>query len=273
MTKTPYKRTIIITGDSAGIGLAAARELSTNNNVVIVGRSKETVTLAKEIGVDYFRADYADLKSVRKLATDILNKYPHIDLLINNAGGIMKDIRNTKDGFEQTFQVNYLAPFLLTELLMDRIVSSKGAIINTSSAAHQFSRLNSDDLQQAKRPFSAYANAKLLDLIHAQELARRYGSKGVQAVSFHPGVVATSFARNANGLFGWMYNTAMKRLLKTSAEGADTMVWLANNRDVWQSGGYYDNRKLASIAKLAKDPMIGQKIWKITDTLLSNNEK
>ena len=269
MTKQPNERTIIITGASAGIGLAAARELCKTDRVILVGRSKETVKLAKELGVEYFRADFSKLADVRNLATDILKVCPKIDLLINNAGGVMKSITTTKDGFEQTFQVNYLAQFLLTELLMERLISSKAGIINTSSAAHMFSRLHLDDLQFATKPFVAYADSKLLDLIHAQELSRRYIKKGVQAVSFHPGVVATSFANTSTGPFSWLYNTSAKQILKTPAEGADTMIWLANNRDLWQSGSYYNKRKLASISKIAQSPTVGPFIWDQTVALLS----
>ena len=264
----PIKTTIIITGASAGIGKAAARELSRDNRVVIVGRSAQTVAVAKELGLEYFRADYSDLASVRKLAKDLLKACPSIDLLVNNAGGIMKSIITTKDGFEQTFQVNYLAQFLLTNLLMDRIVESKGAIINTSSAAHRFSRLDRTALQSAGSPFGAYSNAKLLDLLHAQELAHRYSSKGVDVVSFHPGVVATNFASETNGPFAWMYKTAMNTLLKTPAQGADTLVWLANNRKLWQNGGYYSNRKLSPVSGIAKDPTTSPAIWDITTALL-----
>jgi NAD(P)-dependent dehydrogenase (short-subunit alcohol dehydrogenase family) len=268
MTKATTKKTIIITGASAGIGEAAARELAKDNHVVIVGRSKQTVNVAKELGVDYFRADYNDLASVRKLAKDLLKAYPRIDLLVNNAGGVMKSIITTKDGFEQTFQVNYLAQFVLTNLLMDRLIASKGAIINTSSAAHRFARLRFDNIQFASAPFVAYGNSKLLDLLHAQELARRYGAKGVDVVSFHPGVVATNFAQSTNGPFAWMYNTAAKALLKTPAQGADTLVWLANNRALWQGGGYYANRKLSTISGIAKDPTAGPTVWDITEKLL-----
>jgi len=267
MTKNTSQKTIIITGASAGIGEAAARELAKDNNVVIVGRSKRTRKVAKELGVDYYQADYANLESVRTLAKDLLKAYPKIDLLVNNAGGIMKSIVMTKDGFEQTFQVNYLAQFLLTDLLMDRLIASKGAVINTSSAAHRFARLHLDNLQFASAPFVAYGNGKLLDLIHAQELARRYSAKGVDAVSFHPGVVATNFASATNGPFAWMYNTSAKALLKTPAQGADTLVWLANNRPLWQNGGYYSKRKLSAIGGLARDPAVGSKIWDITEKL------
>jgi NAD(P)-dependent dehydrogenase (short-subunit alcohol dehydrogenase family) len=268
MTKQLTKKTIIITGASAGIGEAAARELSKDNRVIIVGRSQQTIKVAKELGLEYFRADYADLASVRKLAKDLLKVCPQIDLLVNNAGGIMKSIITTKDGFEQTFQVNYLAQFLLTNLLMDRLIASKGAVINTSSAAHRFARLHIDNLQFARAPFVAYGNAKLLDLIHAQELARRFSSKGVDAVSFHPGVVATNFSAATNGPFAWMYTTSVKAILKTPAQGADTLVWLAHNRPLWQNGGYYNNRKLSTVGGIAKDPQVGPKIWDITEKLL-----
>jgi NAD(P)-dependent dehydrogenase (short-subunit alcohol dehydrogenase family) len=270
MTKQTSQRTIIITGASAGIGEAAARELAkdTNNRVIIVGRSKQTIKVAKELELEYFRADYSDLDSVRKLAKDLLKACPRIDLLINNAGGIMKSIVTTKDGFEQTFQVNYLAQFLLTNLLMDRLIASKGAVINTSSAAHRFARLRLENLQFASAPFAAYGNGKLLDLIHAQELARRFSKKGVDAVSFHPGVVATNFGKATDGPFAWMYNTSVKNFLKTPAQGADTLIWLANNRDLWQDGGYYSKRKLSAVGGLARDPKNGPVIWDITEKLL-----
>jgi NAD(P)-dependent dehydrogenase (short-subunit alcohol dehydrogenase family) len=271
MTTSQKKRTIIITGASAGIGEAAARQLAKDNRVIIVGRSEQTKKIANELGAEYFQADYANLASVRKLAKDLLKACPTIDLLINNAGGIMKSITTTKDGFEQTIQVNFIAQFLLTNLLMDRLIASKAGIINTSSAAHRMGHLDIDDIQHAKATFTAYGNSKLLDLIHAQELSRRFGKDGVEAVSFHPGVVATSFAKSTSGPFAWMYNTSMKKILKTPNQGADTLVWLANNRDLWQPGGYYNKRKLASIAGIARDPNIGKKIWKQTEKLLAKS--
>ncbi|MGV9001926.1 MAG: SDR family NAD(P)-dependent oxidoreductase [Candidatus Saccharimonadaceae bacterium] len=268
MPKNASQKTIIITGASAGIGEAAARELCKDNRVVIVGRSKRTKEVAKELGVEYFQADYSDLASVRKLAKDLLKACSHIDLLVNNAGGVMKSIVMTKDGFEQTFQVNYLAQFVLTNLLMERLIESKGAVINTSSAAHKFAKLHLDNLQFARAPFTAYGNGKLLDLIHAQELARRFSDKGLDAVSFHPGIVATNFATATNGPFAWMYKTSVKLLLKSPAQGADTLIWLANNRKLWQNGSYYSNRKLSSVSGIAKDPKAGPEIWDITEALL-----
>lgn len=266
------RQTIIITGASAGIGEAAARELTKDNEVIIVGRSKQTATIAKELDVQYFTADYADLTSVRQLAKDLLKVCPKIDLLINNAGGIMKSITKTKDGFEQTFQVNYLSQFLLTNLLMDRLIDSKGGIINTASAANYSASLKIHNLQAAKLPFVAYANGKLLDIIHAKEISRRYGSKGVLAVSVHPGVVATKFARSIKGPFSWLYNTPLKRLIKTSAMGADTIVWLAQHRDLWRPGAYYSNRKVRTPHKLASNIVKASGIWNDTESLLTSNK-
>ena len=268
MTKVSPQKTIIITGASAGIGKVAARELSKDNRVVIVGRSAHTKAVAKELGVEYFLADYADLSTVHTLAKNLLKACPRIDLLINNAGGIMKSITTTSDGFEQTFQVNYLAQFILTNALTDRLIASKGAVINTSSAAHRFARLHTDDIQAAASPFIAYSNGKLLDLLHAQELARRLDTKGVEAVSFHPGVVATNFGNTTKGIFSWLYNTSVRALLKTPQQGADTLIWLVNNRPLWQNGGYYSNRKLSSISGIARDPQVSQDIWKISEKLL-----
>jgi NAD(P)-dependent dehydrogenase (short-subunit alcohol dehydrogenase family) len=274
MTTSPKnKRTIIITGASNGIGKAAARALSKENHVVIVGRSSATKNVAEELGIDYYRADYSNLTSVKKLATDLLKKYPKIDFLINNAGGVMGTIQKTDDGFESTIQVNYFAQFLLTHLLLDRIIASKGAIVNTSSGAHMFSFLKIDDIQAAKSPTIAYGNSKLLDLIHAKEITRRYKSKGIDAVSFHPGIVATNFASSSGNTFSFMANGLIKKLIKTPEQGADTLVWLVNNRPLWKSGAYYVKRKPAMTNRIAKDTQKHKIIWDNTEKLLGLTKK
>jgi NAD(P)-dependent dehydrogenase (short-subunit alcohol dehydrogenase family) len=268
------KQLIVITGASAGIGEAAARELSKDNDVVIVGRSKQrTAKIAKELDVPYYIADYSDLASVRTLARDLLKAYPKIDLLINNAGGIMQSITKTKDGFEQTFQVNYLAQFMLTDLLMDRLIASHAGIINTASAAHFSSFLNIKDIQAVRSTWVAYANGKLLDIIHAKELSRRFGAKGIIAVSLHPGIVATNFAKKLKGPFSWLYNTSLSKLIKTSEGGADTIIWLARNRQGWVPGAYYSNRAIHTPKAIARDIVKAAEVWNATEALLAGIKK
>jgi NAD(P)-dependent dehydrogenase (short-subunit alcohol dehydrogenase family) len=160
------QRTIVITGASDGIGAAAARKLSSlGEKVVVVGRSREkTAAVAKEIGSDFFVADFARLDDVHALAAALLAKYPKIDILANNAGGIMGNREETVDGHEKTFQVNHLAPFLLTKLLMARLVESKAVVINTSSVANQlFGHIDIDDLEARTgySPNKAYGDSKL----------------------------------------------------------------------------------------------------------------
>jgi NAD(P)-dependent dehydrogenase (short-subunit alcohol dehydrogenase family) len=146
-------RTIVITGASDGIGAAAARALSAaGERVVVVGRSEtKTKAVATELAADYFVADFADLSQVRTLAAALREKYPRIDVLANNAGGIMGRRELTVDGHEKTFQVNHLAPFLLTTLLMDVLANSGARVINTSSVANRiFARLDIEDLDAGK---------------------------------------------------------------------------------------------------------------------------
>ncbi|MGO9509878.1 MAG: SDR family NAD(P)-dependent oxidoreductase, partial [Mycobacterium sp.] len=196
-------KTIVLTGASDGIGAAAARKLTADGHqVVLVGRSKaKTTAIASELGADYYLADFADLASVRALAASLLERYPRIDVLANNAGGIFaKERALTADGHEMTFQVNYLAPFLLTDLLMDRLIESKATVINTSSVAHQrYGNLNIDDLDAARayKATKAYGDAKLAQVLYTKELVRHFGSQGVSAVSFHPGNIATNFSNEA----------------------------------------------------------------------------
>ena len=269
MNKT--SKTIIITGASDGIGLEAAKELKKRGNtVVIIGRSPEKTRLAaKALDVPYYVTDFSHLDEVRTLAASLRKKYPHIDVLANNAGGIFGEREMTVDGFEKTMQVNHLAHFLLTNLLMDILVKSNTTIINTSSIAHRLpSDYDGTDLNLKKKYSSgkAYGHAKLENILFTKELQKLYGKKGVSAAAYHPGAVASNFGSEARGLTQFIYHSPLKKLvgLISVAEGADTLVWLAtaNPGKDWVAGEYYVKRKVATTSKKAVDPQLAASLWK-----------
>ena len=260
-------KVIVITGGSSGIGAAAARMFRARGaTVAITGRSPETARLATEIGADHFLTDFADLDSVRALAEQLLAKYPRIDVLVNNVGGIMGDARKlTADGHEATFQVNHLGGFLLTALLQERLCASGAIVINTSSMGNLMGHVDLEDLENARAysAMRAYGTAKLMNILHAQELHRRYGDR-IHATSFHPGPVATGFAREGNALWRLLYETPLKNLfLITPEQGADTLVWLATSRPGvdWQPGEYYYKRKPGRKNKQASDAELSRRFF------------
>ena len=262
-------RTHVITGASDGIGAAAARQLvARGDRVVLVGRSADkTRRLADELGMPHHLADFAELAQVRRLAAELLAAYPRIDVLANNAGGIFGARTLTADGFEQTFQVNHLAGFLLTNLLRERLVAGAASVIQTSSAASRlFSRFDVTDLNGARRYSgrTAYGNAKLANVLFTRELQRRWGSQGVNAAAFHPGVVATQFAANVPGPFRFMYhNPLTRRLLTTTDDGGARLVFLAAgtpHRD-WLPGAYYERDVPTRSHRLALDEHVARELW------------
>ncbi|MFZ1249998.1 MAG: SDR family NAD(P)-dependent oxidoreductase [Candidatus Microsaccharimonas sp.] len=272
-------KTIIITGASDGIGKVAAEAFhEQGETVVIVGRSPEkTKAIAKELGVDYYVSDFAKLDDVKKLAKKLQKAYPKIDVLINNAGGIFGKHQVTIDGYEKTMQVNHLAHFLLTELLMDTLIASKATIINTSSIANEIlSKLDIADLNMKKKhtPNSAYGNAKLENILFTKELERRYGKKGIHAVAFHPGNVATNFASNTTSVLRFMYQTPLKRLARliSPEQGADTMLWLVNSQPNvdWKPGEYYVRRKITKAHALAYDEDVAKSLWKQSEEMVKH---
>jgi NAD(P)-dependent dehydrogenase (short-subunit alcohol dehydrogenase family) len=268
-------RTIVITGASDGIGAAAARILTAaGERVVVVGRSKQrTEAIAGELGADFFLADFTRLGEVRDLAASLLDRYPRIDVLANNAGGIMGNREITGDGHEKTFQVNHLAPFLLTTLLMDRLVHSTATVINTSSAANRFGRFDITDLEgeQKYTPNAAYGHAKLANILFTKELNRLYNGQGLSTAAFHPGVVATSFSTGSTTPMRFMYQTVLSRFLLTPDQGADTLVWLATTTPGtdWASGEYYAKRKPFKAAAQAYDADLATQLWERSLTMVS----
>lgn len=266
-------KTVVITGASDGIGAVAARQLAAKGaQLAIVGRSADKlarvadqVTAASGQDPLTLTADFTSLDEVRKLATDLLDKLPQIHVLANNAGGVWPRRVETPDGHEQTFQVNHLAPFLLTALLRDRLTASAPArVINTASTAHRGGRLDLDDLDYERRRYSSmqvYGTTKLENILFTRELSRRLSGTDVTTVCLHPGTVLTGFGRDS-----WFSaitkQPPVKWFFKTPEQGADTLVWLATApTSELEAGGYYSTRKLGRPTQPARDDALAAGLW------------
>ncbi|WP_341392837.1 SDR family NAD(P)-dependent oxidoreductase [Arthrobacter sp. G119Y2] len=268
-------KTIVITGASDGIGAAAARQLAGDGHqVLVVGRSPErTAAVAAETGGHYILADFADLNSVRNLASEILQRFPRIDVLANNAGAIFgRERQVTGDGHEMTFQVNYLAPFLLTRLLTDRLLESRGTVINTSSSANLMARVDLEDLEQQKnyRPFRAYASTKLEQILFTEEFDRRYRSHGATATAFHPGLVGSSFLNGQGALPRAVFRSPLRRVVPTPETGARTLVYLAEGTpgEDYETGRYYRRNKVARANRQASNGVLALQLWRRSVAML-----
>jgi NAD(P)-dependent dehydrogenase (short-subunit alcohol dehydrogenase family) len=265
-------KVIIITGASDGIGAAAAQELhKAQARVIIVGRSPEkTKHVASMIDAPFYLADFTKLREVRELASQLKQNYPRIDVLINNAGGVFGERELTEDEHEKTLQVNYLAPFLLTNLLIDTLTASHATVINTASIANErYGRMDINDLDMEKNytPERAYGNSKLANILFTQELHRRYHDLGLSTVAVHPGNIASNFAYGSKASFRFVYTTALKKIFLQSVEkGAEPLVWLATTTPgtEWLSGEYYEKHKLGKINDQAKDPKLAHSLWKLS---------
>jgi NAD(P)-dependent dehydrogenase (short-subunit alcohol dehydrogenase family) len=261
-------KTVVVTGASAGIGAEAARRFAElGATVVVVGRSPEkTAAVARAIGVEPLVADFAKLADVRRLADDLLERCPRIDVLANNAGGIFQERTITQDGHELMFQVNHLAPFLLTMLLRERLAATPGArVINTASDGNRMGSVDLDDLDWKRRrwiPLRVYGTTKLENILFTRELARRWAPDGVTATAFHPGVVNSEFGR-AGLINGLIYRSPVRRLLTTVPQGAAPLVDLAARPDRDGVNGVYFNRDRpdGKVARQADDPELARALW------------
>jgi NAD(P)-dependent dehydrogenase (short-subunit alcohol dehydrogenase family) len=264
------RRTVIITGASDGIGAAASRVLAgKGDHVVIVGRSPEkTRAVATEIGAEYHVADFAHLGQVRDLAAELKARHQRIDVLVNNAGLLAGPQRTvTADEHELTFQVNHLAPFLLTMLLEEGLAAARGRVITTSSAAGtaRSSRVVVDDLDltDGYGGLRAYKASKLANILFTRELARRWGPLGVSAAAFHPGIVRSQWGRSGPLVVRLVTNSPFRLVMRSPERGADTLVWLSTSvpGTDWASGGYFADRRPATASAAADDPGLARELW------------
>jgi retinol dehydrogenase-14 len=275
------RKVVVITGASDGIGLEAADQLAAQgHHVVMVGRSPAKLATAADrvrstspdVPVETFVCDFTSLDDVRGLAHDLLAAYPRIDVLVSNAGTVFDRRTVTGDGFEATFQVNHLAGFLLTELLLDRIIASAPArIVITASAGHGGGTMDFEDLgfEHGYQIMRAYNRSKLANVLHTRHLAGRLEGTGVTANTLHPGAVATNIWSGAP----WFARPVLeigKRLFMVSPEtGGARLVFLATGPEVEGcSGGYYDKDRLKTPSDLARDDALAERLVEVTRGLV-----
>ena len=275
-------KTVLITGASDGIGAASAAQLVSNGHrVLIAGRSPhKTRSVARETGAKAFIADFARLDDVRRLAEEVRSELGGggLDVLANNAGGLFGDRTRTEDGNEKTFQVNHLAPFLLTHLLLDELTAGDGrraTVINTSSVAHRiFGHIDLDDVNNDGNVSAtkAYGDAKLANILFTRGLHARFHSSGISSVAFHPGNVATNFASDTNSIMRFVYRTPLARLMLITAEtGGENLTWFVEGTPgtTWRSGEYYDQRKhTARVNPQASDDALVDGLWVRSEALV-----
>ena len=266
----------LITGATDGIGRETALELAAKGFVVVVAArdAAKAQALVKEIELttghrdaDTITADLRSLAEVRQLSEIFHQRYPRLDVLINNAG-IFSGVRQlTGDGFETTYQVNYLAPFYLTYLMLDALKQAEqGRIINLSSSVYTAGKFDPENLQGEKRfsTFSAYSNSKLLMLLSTIELASRLKATPVTANAVHPGVVRTQMMLRAPGIFRAVGYLALPFAL-SPRQGAATSLHLASSRDVrGMSGKYFARGKETIVKSVFNTPENRELLWNLS---------
>jgi retinol dehydrogenase-12 len=259
---------VLLTGATRGIGRAAAIDLASKGaEVALVGREAERVQAvaqeARAAGggapVHEHIADLSLMADVRVLADEVRERYQHIDVLANNAGALFASRGETAEGLERTFALNHLAPFLLTNLLLDRLDGAR--VVTTSSDAHKSGRLDLDDLQSEKS-YSAmrvYGTSKLCNILFTRELAKR--APQLHANCFHPGVVRTGFGKNENGIWK-LLTTLGGPFFRSPEKGASSLVWLSlSEQAATLNGEYVQDEKVLVPSGQARNEILAEGLW------------
>jgi NAD(P)-dependent dehydrogenase (short-subunit alcohol dehydrogenase family) len=281
-------KTVIITGGNTGIGKETALALAAMNATIVLACRDETKarTAIAEIqnktgnkNVEYMHLQLASSQAIRKFVTEFKKKYSRLDLLINNAGMVGVGHPNTEDNFEAVFGINHFGPFLLTHLLLDKLLASTPCrVINVSSDAYLSSKLDLEDFANTRALplFSVYANSKLGNILLTKELVKRYGNKGLTSYSLHPGTVYTELVTK------WINNSFVRSLvhalifplawllLKDPKHGAQTTLKCAlASAEELENGGYYKDCKLTKLSSVVDNyDELAFKLWRKSEELL-----
>ncbi len=272
------ERVCVVTGATAGIGKKTALALARVGAAVVIvarddARGNRTVDeIGRETGnqnIELVRGAFASLASVRSAAAEIARRHSAIHVLVNNAGRASKARSLSADGFEMTFAVNHLAPFLLTRELLPLLRAGAPArIVNVASVAEKHGPIRFDDLQSEKnyRGFRVYGMTKLANVLFTYELASQLTGTGVTANCLHPGAVATDMLKQLPRLLFALISP----FLLTPAKGAETTVFLASSPAVeGVSGGYYEKCKAARSSRRSYDVETRKQLWNVSETMIN----
>ena len=274
----------LVTGGTSGMGKVTARELAKSGaTVVLVARNREKgeatqAAIRQETGnenVDLLIADLSLLQEVRRLVAEFQQKYRHLHVLVNNAGAIYSSREVTSEGFEATFVVNYLAPFLLTELLVETLKASAPArIVDVSSEVHRIGSIAFDNLQGEKHyaTMSNYAQAKLAVILSTYELARRLEGTGVTVNVMSPGQMSSdNFNAGASGLVA-LVTKLTKPFVMTVEKGAQTEIYLATSLQVeGVTGKCFANSQEKKSSRSSYNQALGQRLWQDSEQLVARS--
>ena len=293
-------KVIIVTGGNSGIGFVAAKDFASRGaTVVLVCRHPErgqqaVESLKTETGnnnIKLYLADLNLLADTARVADQLAADFPVVDVLCNNAGGANNKRQVSEEGFERTFVTNHLSGFVLTQKLLPALLNAvetsaaetsaaeknaanKGAarIVFTSSLGHTHSPLDFSDLglENGYSTLKAYGRSKLMNLLTAKEVHRRYGDQGIVASSFHPGAVRTPIW-SKGGVLARILGTVMSPFMVNANQGADTMIWLASSNDdasAAADGNYFFKRKLKRTAEFATDEA-AKELWEVSQELVT----
>jgi NAD(P)-dependent dehydrogenase (short-subunit alcohol dehydrogenase family) len=273
------EKVCLITGATSGIGKATATGLANMGaSVVMIGRDRgrgeaalaEVKEKSTGASLNLMLADLSSQEEIRRLADEVKESYPRVDVLINNAGVIRSERITTADGLETTFAVNHLAHFLLTNLLLDALkASAPSRIVNVASGEQRNGTIDFDDLQGEKgyKGAKAYSQSKLATVLFTYELARRLEGTGVSANCLHPGVVGTNLGSGVSGVFGFTVR-ALRPLMKSPEKGAQTSVYLASSPEVeGVSGRYFAKKAEARSSDASYDERLARRLWEASADL------
>jgi NAD(P)-dependent dehydrogenase (short-subunit alcohol dehydrogenase family) len=277
-------KVVVVTGANVGIGLetavgvavrGATTVLACRNEVKAAAAAVQVRERAESDLVHVVPLDLADLASVRAAAAAIESQFDRLDVLVNNAGGMWSQRATTVQGFEQTFGVNHLGHFYLTNLLLDRVRASAPArIVNVSSVGHHYCRgLKWDDLQRERRysVMDAYGQSKLANILFTRALAKRLDPAVVTVNALHPGPVRSGFGMDGDmtGIVG-LGNRMIRPFEISPAAGARTSIFLATDPSVeGKTGGYYVRSRPGHMSRPARDDAAAERLWEESERLLA----
>lgn len=277
--KTMAGKVVLVTGATSGIGHATACALAADGAELILwcrdaSRAEASrAAIVRATGnpnVNLVLADLASQADIRRGAAEVLERFSRLDVLVNNAGVVLTERRESPDGVEAMLATNHLAPFLLTHLLRERLIQSAPArVITVASSTLWLGRIRFDDLQSLRdyNGYQLYATTKLMNVLFTRELARQLEGTGVVANAMHPGSVRTNISPPDGTFVRWLGNLA-RPLMLSPERGADTIVWLASAPAGGRAtGAYFVRRKVGFLPPAARDARLGQRLWEASARL------